>query len=102
MDDLLLITGLDLADEVFQTLHTAGGATVERIVSNGQVTAWFEQEHDEWVVLLRGKATLEYADGSRDTLSEGHSMTIPAGRRHRVIQSAPATIWVAVHFPVQA
>lgn len=39
---------------------------MERIVSNGQVTPegeWYDQDLDEWVVVLEGEARLHYMDG---------------------------------------
>ena len=53
--------------ELFDTLAAgAGSIRVERIVSNGQVTPegeWYDQDLDEWVVVLEGEARLHYMDG---------------------------------------
>lgn len=88
--------------EVFQTLHASGGAVVERIVSNGQVTEWFDQDHDEWVMVLSGAARLQFEGHDEVDLGPGQAMVIPARARHRVIWTAQPTIWVAVHFPPAA
>jgi cupin 2 domain-containing protein len=96
--DLGRLDDLDLTDEVFETLHRAHGATVERIVSNGHQTQWYDQDHDEWVMVLSGAARLDV--GGRDVhLGPGQALTIPAHVRHRVVWTAAPTVWVAVHFP---
>lgn len=90
-------------DEVFTELLARPGARIERIVSNGQITpadAPFNQDHEEWVLILRGVARLWVdGDGERD-LFPGDHMLIPAGRDHRVTRTAEGepTIWLAVHF----
>ena len=43
------------ADEVVETIAEVGVVRIERIVSRGQATPdgeWYEQEQDEWVLLL--------------------------------------------------
>ncbi len=96
--DLDRLDGLDLTEEVFQTLHAARGAYVERIVSNGQGTGWYEQDHDEWVMILSGAARLR-VERDEVGLRAGQGLTIAAGVRHRVEWTASPTVWVAVHFP---
>ena len=86
-------------DEHFQTLLSRPGVRLERIVSDGQVSPpglWYEQAEDEWVLLLAGRAALEYADGTRVELAVGDSLLIPAGLRHRVALTAPRTVWLAL------
>lgn len=85
--------------EHFQTLLERPGLRIERIVSDGQVSPpgfWYEQAEDEWVLVLAGQAALEYDDGTRVELALGESLLIPAGCRHRVVFSAPRTVWLAV------
>src|SRR4051812_5952033 len=75
------------AGEVFTTLFASGAARVERIASNAHASPpgfWYDQRDDEWVVVLRGEATLEFDDGPALTLSAGDWVTIPAHVRHRV------------------
>ncbi len=50
-------------DEVFETLFHAKNIRVERIISTGQTTPedqWYDQDTDEWVVLLQGEARLSF------------------------------------------
>jgi cupin 2 domain-containing protein len=90
-------------DEVFTDLLARQGARIERIVSNGQSTPEdtpFDQDHDEWVLLLCGSASLWIdGDGERN-LRPGDYLLIPAHRRHRVTRTATnePTLWLAIHF----
>ena len=99
MRDLLNVEGVDTFCEVFDKLHEAHGAVVERIVSHGQATDWLEQDHDEWVVVLRGHAVLDLGDGGEVALTAGQWLTIASGVRHRVVHTDRPTVWLAVHFP---
>ncbi|MDR3231778.1 MAG: cupin domain-containing protein [Synergistaceae bacterium] len=86
--------------ERVETLWTGRGARVERIVSTGQCSPegfWYDQEEDEWVVLLEGFAALEYEDGERVELRRGDWLLIPAHHRHRVAftSSDPCCVWLA-------
>ena len=90
----------DNAGEEFLTLFENANAKIERIVSNGHASPsgfWYDQEQDEWVIVLRGTATLEFASGKRVQLKEGDCLTIPRHVKHRVAQTSAETIWLAVH-----
>jgi cupin 2 domain-containing protein len=89
-------------DEVFTELLAHPCARIERIVSTGQATpegALYDQNHDEWVLLLRGGAGLWLEGEAERILHPGDHVFIPAGRRHRVTWTAgdEATVWLAVH-----
>lgn len=78
------------------------GVLIERIVSNGHVSAadfWYDQDRDEWVALLQGQAEIGFADGRRKTLCAGDWLLIPAHDRHQVrwTSADPPCIWLAVH-----
>ncbi|HES76148.1 MAG TPA: cupin [bacterium] len=93
--------------ECFDTLLTRPGCRIERIVSSGQASPpgfWYEQDWDEWVLLLAGAAVLGFEDALagrywRVNLGVGDYVFIPQGQRHRVELTDPngATIWLAVH-----
>ncbi|BCS53359.1 cupin [Geobacter sp. SVR] len=93
-----------LTEELFQTLAASGGARVERIVSLGQCSPegeWFDQDQDEWVLLLAGEALLLLeGEPAPRRLASGDHLLIPAHCRHRVAWTDPDrhTIWLAVHF----
>lgn len=92
-----------LREEYFQTLAESGNTRIERIVSAGHVTPpgeWYDQEQDEWVLLVSGGATLRFDDGAAPLfLRAGDHTMIPAGCRHRVerTDTEQKTIWLAVH-----
>ncbi len=90
-------------EEFFESLCEHGNMKIERIVSYGQVSPpdqWYDQEKHEWVVLLQGKATLEFDDQRLVHFQAGDSLLLPAGLRHRVAYTSkdPACIWIGVHF----
>ena len=93
-----------LAEEVLSDLLAAPDLRIERIVSTGQATPadqWYDQDRQEWVILLRGAARLLF-EGEADarSLGPGDYVHIPAHRRHRVVWTDPqqATVWLAVHY----
>jgi len=88
--------------EFVQELFHSGPCRVERIVSRGQASPlgfWYDQEENEWVAVLAGKAGLlfEGEAGPRE-LGPGDWVFIPAGTRHRVEWTDPRadTVWLAV------
>ena len=81
-----------------------GNLRIERIVSTGQAISegqWYDQDTDEWVLLVEGAAGLRIDGESEDRrLNDGDWIFLPAHCRHRVTwtRAAPPTIWLAVHF----
>jgi cupin 2 domain-containing protein len=98
-----LPTTLDPAEEeIIEVLATGDQIKIERILSCGQQSApgfWYDQQSDEWVLLIQGQAQLVFADGEICTLRNGDTLFIPAHRKHRVewTSSHPPCIWLAVH-----
>ena len=94
----------DLPDELFETLVKRESIHIERIVSRQHVTAdnqWYDQQHDEWVMVLQGQAILEFAQDKQTLrLICGDYCLIPAHCQHRVVWTAEDqdTVWLAVHF----
>lgn len=95
-------------DELFDTLMTANGVTVERIVSTGQATPegeWYDQDQHELVVLISGQASVRFEDEDvARWLAVGDWLWIPARARHRVesTKAEPVTVWLAVFIPPEA
>lgn len=76
------------------------GVNIERIVSQGQVTEegrWYDQDRDEWVVVLKGSAKIQYEDGHEVYLESGEHLFLPKHVRHRVSYTSSPCIWLAVH-----
>ena len=101
--DLLRDLPEDLPGELIETLAESGAARIERIVSTGQASPegfWYDQPAREFVLVVRGRARLEFEDGEALDLNPGAWVDIPRHRRHRVAWTAPdePTVWLAVHF----
>jgi cupin 2 domain-containing protein len=92
----------DEANELIEVLLTGSTVRIEQIVSHGQSSLegfWSDQDHDEWVVVLKGAARLQFEDEVFE-MKPGDFMNIPAHQRHRVewtTQHEP-TVWLAVHY----
>lgn len=83
--------------EELDRLLSVGGVVVEQILSASSSTpSHYRQQHDEWVVVLSGGATLD-VDGERCTLVSGEWILLPAGVRHSVLRTEARTSWLAVH-----
>ena len=88
--------------EVIERLAEGKNIIIERIVSAGHVTPeneWYDQDRDEWVVLLRGNAAVLFEDKSEVHMKDGDTLFISAHKRHRVTYTSvdPPCVWLAVH-----
>lgn len=96
-----------LSEEQVVALLLRPGLRIERIVSTGQSSApgfWYDQDWDEWVVLLAGRAAVRFAgEAEPRVLAPGSYLHIPAHLRHRVewTSNVPPAVWLAVHWPDQ-
>jgi cupin 2 domain-containing protein len=91
-----------LPEELFSSLCVRASVHIERIVSQGHITPsgqWYDQEWDEWVLVLQGSATLSYQTAAAMQMTTGDHVLIPAHTLHRVDCTDPdvKTIWLAVH-----
>jgi cupin 2 domain-containing protein len=86
--------------EDFLTLFENSSAKIERIVSHSHRSPpgfWYDQNWDEWVIVMRGSATLEFEDNDLLELKEGDYVTIAKRVKHRVARTSRETVWLAVH-----
>ena len=93
----------EMSEELVGELLRTDSFRIERIVSRGQASPpgfWYDQETDEWVLLVKGSATLGFADGRSIFLAPGDHLLIPRHVRHRVERTDPEgdTVWLAVLF----
>jgi cupin 2 domain-containing protein len=90
--------------ELFDTLVQTPGFRLERIVSRGHCSPpgfWYDQDENEWVILLKGSAGLRFEDQeSILILNPGDYLHIDRQRRHRVEWTAPQqeTVWLALPY----
>jgi len=101
--NLFAAVSRQLPEELFATLVETDTVRIERIVSQGHASpadGWYDQDRNEWVVLLRGAARLAFDDGQEVSMAPGDWLEIPAHRKHRVAWTDPEqeSIWVAVHY----
>lgn len=93
-----------LPEELTEVLGGSGSVRIERLVSLGHASPegfWYDQDEDEWVAVLAGKARLLFEGEERPReMGPGDFVDIPAHVRHRVEWTTPdePTIWLAVFY----
>ena len=93
-----------LPDELFEELLKTESFRLERIVSRGHSTPpgqWYDQEKNEWVMVLKGRAGLSFEGEDEIVVMErGEYIHIPAHQKHRVEWTDPEgeTLWLALHY----
>jgi len=88
--------------EIFEEIIRTDNLLVERIVSHGQATPegeWYDQDKDEWVILLSGRAILKFDTGETLEMGAGDHVFLRSHQRHRVefTSKDPGCIWLALH-----
>lgn len=83
--------------ERFDALLSHRNLVIERIVSSADITpVEYVQTQDEWVLMVRGEATLDVA-GTSHALRSGDYLFLPAGTPHTVQRVSDGALWLAVH-----
>ena len=83
--------------ERFDLLVDQDRVIVEHILSGASdAPDSFLQDHDEWVVVLSGSATLDVG-GTIYELTAGDWLMLPAHVPHTIERRAAGTTWLAVH-----
>ncbi len=88
--------------EVLEGILKKENIRIERILSAGQTspeTGWYDQDENEFVILIQGNATIEFEDGIKE-LKTGDYLDIPAHKKHKVTYTSddPVCIWIAVFY----
>ena len=91
---------LPLPNELTTVLAESYNVRIERIISTGQVSGWYDQPETEFVVLIQGNAVIEYENGRGIALTKGDTLLIKPHERHRVSFTScePPCIWLCVFF----
>jgi len=97
---------IDKENEEFRDILKSKNLRIERIVSNGQNSPndfWYDQDENEFVLLLQGHAILEIEKENNIIeleLKKGDYINIEANVKHRVkyTSSNETTIWLAVFY----
>lgn len=92
-----------IPQEIFETLIESKNVKVEKIISRGQSSPkefWYDQDVNEWVLLLKGQAKLLFENDEMIELLPGDYINIPPNKKHRVEWTDPEdeTIWLAVFY----
>ncbi|WP_333918067.1 cupin domain-containing protein [Vibrio crassostreae] len=92
-----------LPNEMFNALISNENIRIERILSHGHSSpeeGWYNQDKNEWVMVLEGQGVIEFEDGRVVTLSKGDYINIAAREKHKVIGTVEnvVTIWLAVFY----
>jgi len=100
-----IFTGWDRQskEEIFNTVFSGKNIKIEKIISSGQTSpeeGWYDQQQQEWVILIEGKAILEFEHDQKKNLQKGDYLFIPAHTKHKVIYTSanPKCIWLAIFF----
>ena len=93
----------NLDEEIFELLVQSENVKIERIISKGHTSpesGWYDQERNEWVIVLKGEAIISFENGIDINLKTGSHINIPAHKKHKVSWTDPKTetIWLAVHY----
>lgn len=93
----------NIPDELFEIISENENIKIERIISDGHSTPedyWYDQEKDEFVILLKGNAELLFENKEKVILDEGDYLIIPKHKKHKVLSTSKTekTIWLAVHY----
>lgn len=98
--NILENTGGAGEEEQFNLLLKLPNCRIDRIVSAGHSSPkgfWYEQENDEWIMLVQGKATLEFEDRLVE-MKAGDYLFLPMNCKHRIEATSiePVCIWLCV------
>lgn len=93
----------ELPEEVFEALLCSNNVKLERILSFGHTSpkeGWYDQDDNEWVLILKGHGVIKFDDGRVVRLESGDYLNIGAHEKHKVIETCPeeVTIWLAIFY----
>ncbi len=88
--------------EIIEDIIFTKSFRLEKISSFGYPTPnnkWYNQDKNEWVLLLKGQATLKFKkDVSRINLKEGDYIFLEKHLEHRVEYVSKDAIWLCIHY----
>ncbi|MDD5053341.1 MAG: cupin domain-containing protein [Sulfuricurvum sp.] len=82
--------------EIFSPIFTSPALRIESIRSWLKTPGeWYNQNEDEWVLLLEGEALLEL-DNKTFALIKGNYLFIPKQTKHRVLSTSENALWLGI------
>lgn len=82
-------------------LSADGEFKMERVISFGHPSPdgfWYDQLEDEWVLLAKGSAQIEFERGDIVDMIAGDYLVIMAGMRHKVTEVTEDAVWLGFFF----
>lgn len=98
--NLFNIPNLPIQAELTTALAHSTHVRIERIISTGQTSDWYDQDQTEFVALLEGKAEIAFENKPPVLLQKGDTLIIPPHERHRVSSTStdPPCVWLCVFY----
>ncbi len=88
--------------EIIEDIISTKSFKLEKISSFGYPTPnneWYNQDRNEWVLLLKGQATLKFKkDDYKINLNEGDYIHIEKHLEHRVEYTSEDALWLCIHY----
>lgn len=93
----------DLSNEIFEDIVRTPHVRIERVISKGHSSpevGWYDQNENEWVIVLEGSGSILFEDGRQVVLNKGDYLNIPAHSKHKVLgtDKEVVTIWLAIFY----
>ena len=103
MNNLLSSLPHKIDSEIFENLVHSDHIKIERILSKGHsspASGWYDQDENEWILVLKGSGVVVFDDGNKVTLKKGDYLNIPARKKHKVSWTDPktVTVWLAIFY----
>lgn len=94
------LPSLPLNDELTTILQENNKIRIERIISTGQTSGWYDQDEAEFIILVEGIAKLEFENNRFIVMKKGDTLLIHPRQLHRVVYTSthPPCIWVCVFY----
>lgn len=92
-----------IPEEITEDIFSKPNFRIERIISEGHSSPkdfWYDQDQNEFVMLLSGSAVLVFDNNEKINLNPGDYLIINAHTKHRVEETDAQnkSIWLAVYF----
>ena len=92
-----------LEREYLEDIISTNHFKFERIISEGHASPesfWYDQDENEFVILLKGFAEIEFEANEVVQLNPGDYLIIPAHKKHRVKKTSEKekTFWLTIFY----
>lgn len=91
----------DPQQEIIDCLYRGAALRIERIVSDGQSSEVYDQDEDEWAMVLEGEARLWIEGQAELRLKKGDHVFLAAHQRHQVLETSRPCLWLCVFVPAK-